>query len=253
MLVDRRKDNYDELLVLARDSRLTRARTNRWTSGLVIGAMAATGAYVATTNQQVEELRTAATETAKQRDAIKDEYTTLLDERNTLMFNIDVLAREQDLLADIGPTLILSQSISELAKNLAGGEREQTSTVVETKTTHIATSNIVWMVDGSRRFPVIDGDIVWDPEGSFWIRYAGKPSSGHGLYFHSTKPVGSPATGGVQHELPYKKAVTRGASNCVEIRLHAESIRPLFRDAGYADIEITYFTSDDTNLCTDPP
>ena len=250
MLVDRRKDNYDELLVLARDSRLTRARTNRWTSGLVIGAMAATGAYVATTNQQVEDLRETATKAEKQLDTIRNEYTILLNEHHTLMFNIDIFTRQQDLLADIGPTLILSQSIAELAKNLGGESSDDQSTVVETRTTHIATSNIVWMVDGSRRFPVINGDIVWVPEGNFWIRFQGTTPSSYELYRHSTKPVGSPATGGrLLDVLPYKEEVTRGTSNCIEIRLHDESIRPLFRAAKYADIEITYFISDKTNPC----
>ncbi len=246
MLVDRRKDNYDELLMLARDSRLVRARTNRWTTGLVVGAMAATGAYVATTNQQVEELRDTAAQAEKQRDAIRAEYSTLLDERNDLMFSIDVLARQQDMLVDVGPTLKLSQSISELARRLGG----EPSTNGDAEITTIATSNIVWMVDGSRRFPVIDGDIVWVPEGNFWIRYQGNAADGHSLFRHSTKPVGSPATGGVLLDAVHKERVDRGASNCVEIRLHNQSIRPLFRDTGYADIEITYFTSDETNTCS---
>ena len=62
MMVDRRKDNYDELLVLARDARVSRASVNRWTTGLVIGSMVAAGAYIATMNQQVDQLRKTAKE-----------------------------------------------------------------------------------------------------------------------------------------------------------------------------------------------
>ena len=89
LLVDRRKDNYDDLLMLARDARASRARVNRWTTGLVIGAMAAMGVYVATVNQEVDKLRAAAEEAGEQRDIIQAEYARLMDDRNALKAQMD--------------------------------------------------------------------------------------------------------------------------------------------------------------------
>ena len=111
MFVDRRKDNYDELLVLAQDSRVSRARTNRWTTGLIVTAMAGSAAYVATMDQQVDDLRETATEAAKDRDTIQSKYTMLKAE-------ILALTRYQDLYADIAPTQNLSNSIGKLAERL---------------------------------------------------------------------------------------------------------------------------------------
>lgn len=242
MLVDRRKDNYDELLVLANDSRASRARANRWTTGLVVGAMAAMAAFVATMNQQVDELR-------KNAGEAEAAYENLVTERDALKAEWEVLARYQELYADIVPTQGLSKSIARIAaRSVPGEDSEGTTTVV----TQFALSNIVWMVDGSRRFPMIDGDILWIPEGNFWVELEGKTVAEHKLYLSRTKPVGAADSSRKELRLPSSKnKATVGSSDCIEIILHKESLRPVFRDAGYVDIELIYFKSDNINKCGD--
>ena len=46
MIVEKKKDNYDELQILAGDVRTRRRRTNFWTSSLIAGTAIAGGAYV---------------------------------------------------------------------------------------------------------------------------------------------------------------------------------------------------------------
>jgi len=244
MLVDRRKDNYDELLVLANDSRASRARVNRWTTGLVVGAMAATAAYVATMNQQVDELRETTKAAEQGRDKAELAFKRILDERDLLMVEMEALERYLELYADIVPTQALSNSIAGLAERLGSG----TGPAPDTK---FALSNIVWMVDGSRRFPMIDGDILWIPEGNVWVELEGKTVAEHKLYLSETKPVGAPNPDRTLLPLPtFKHKVKVGSFDCIEITLHKESLRPVFKAAGYVDIEVTYLKGEDSSDCS---
>ena len=242
MFVDRRKDNYDELLVLARDARMSRKRVNRWSTGLIIAAFLGTAAYVATMNQQVNELR----ETA---DAAQKALDGAEGERDLLRAELEALVRYHDFYADIAPSQNIGDSISELGDRLGFIPRVPV-TDGGTTVTQFATSNIVWMVDGSRRFPMIDGDILWIPDGNFWIRMKKAEDGSRELYRHDERPVGGvDETGGVLLASPHREETRRGSFDCIEITLHDESLRQLFRDAGYVDVEVTYFISDSTNQC----
>lgn len=256
MLVDRRKDNYDELLMVAGDSRASRARTNRWTTGLIVGAMAATGAYVATVSQQVDSLRETAEEAQQQRDTAELAYKRLLEERTVLQAELNSLLRYQDLNADSAAARNLSSSITRLAERMGSGTGSTTPVAGTTSVTHFATSNLVWMVDGSRRFPMINGDILWVPEGNFWVRLEGTSVADYRLYRTATNRSGEAGQDLTNEQrrgnlmtLPYRETVVRGSLDCVQIELHSESLRPVFRDQGYVDIEVTYFKSDRTNRC----
>lgn len=245
MFVDRRKDNYDELLLLANDARVSRTRTNRWSTGLIAGAIIGTGAYVATINQEVHDVRETAENAVQQRDTAELAYERLLGERNLLKAELETLARYQDLYAEVMPTNAISNSISRLAPGPI-----QPGPGVSQTTTQLTTQSLVWMVDGSRRFPVIDGDILWIPEGGFWVQLRG-PADARTLYKYNTNPAGTAGTtGGTLMTLPFREAVVRkGTHDCVDITLHTESLRPLFRAQGYVDVEVTYFTPDNTNKC----
>ena len=253
LLVDRRKDNYDDLLILARDARVSRARVNRWTTGLVLGAMAAMGAYVATVNQEVDQLREAAQEAGEQRDTIKAEYAKLMDDRNALKTQMDVFARYEDMYADIAPALILGDRFKDIALNVSGTTpvvRPVTNTTVQP-----VLSNLVWIVDGSRRFPITSGDILWIPEGKFWVRME-KPASGekpNRITVHQgNKPV-EPTNRGIEHtfaadsldplnffEIRTKQAVPSGVANCIKLTYHKDSSRAGFAGEEFVDIEVLF-------------
>lgn len=245
-VVDRRKDNYDELLVLATDARISRRRTNRWTTGLIVGAMIGTAAYVASMTSQVEALRETAKQAETDRDIAIQANQQLRDDRDILQAQLDALERLRDLYADLMPSQTLSNAIGDLTLGDSRRGQIEAQTIVKT--------NIVWMVDGSRRFPMIDGDILWVPEGSFWIHLEEGADGKHQL-FRESMPIGeatesTPRVRTPLASLPYREKVTKGSLNCVQIELLGESERDIFKNQGYVDIEVTYMSTDD---CGDPP
>jgi hypothetical protein len=247
MLVDRRKDNYDELLVLARDARVSRARVNRWTTGLVIGSMAVAGAYIATVNQQVDQLRETAEEAVQQRDAIRSEYVGLLDERNVLKGQMDIVARYEDKYADIAPALILGDRIKDIGLRVAGDPDGKPSAP------QFALSNLVWIVDGSRRFPLTSGDILWVPEDKFWVEMESGPNAKpNTVTIHRGKRPVQSTTGGTEvtfgsdqavHRLKVKDAQRRGIANCIKLTYHKDSSRFGFTGEEFVDIEVLFYNN----------
>lgn len=250
LLVDRRKENYDDLLILARDARVSRARVNRWTTGLVIGAMAAMGAYVATVNQEVDQLREAAQEAGEERDIIQAEYAKLMDERNALKTQMDVFARYEDMYADIAPALILGDRFKDIAVNVSG---TTPAGPVTTRTVQPSLSNLVWIVDGSRRFPMTSGDILWVPEGKFWVRME-KPGAGrkpNAITIHKgEKPVqsttGTPhvfAGDEAVHRIKVGDAARRGIADCIKLTYHEKSSRFGFSGEEWVDVEVLFYNN----------
>lgn len=238
MFVDRRKDNYDELLVLATDARLSRTRTNRWTTGLIITAMLGTAAYVAAMTQQVESMRETAEDAQGQRDLAVRAYEELLDKHATLQARVDAFEDYKEVYEQLFESNNLSTAIAGIRG--AGGTTSQGGTTSVVQQT-LAKSNIVWMVDGSRRFPMIDGDILWVPEGDFWIHLENE--NGERRLYREGSPGGNQRSARVLlSQLPYREAVEKGTHTCLEIKLHEESLRPLFRAQGYVDVEVTYFS-----------
>lgn len=243
MLVDRRKDNYDELLVLARDARVSRSRVNRWTTGLVIGSMAVAGAYIATMNQQVDQLRETAEEAVQQRDAIQSEYVGLLDERNMLKGQMDIVARYEEMYADIAPAVILSDRLKDIGLNVAETPPGPAQSTM---------SNLVWLADGSRRFPLTSGDVLWVPEDDIWVRMEPadnvKPNA---VTIHKKRPNQS-TTGGTPvvfehdqdvHRIKVGEATRRGIANCIRLTYHKDSSRFGFTGDEFVDIEVLFYNN----------
>lgn len=263
LLVDRRKDNYDDLLMLARDARASRSRANRWTTGLVVGAMTAMGVYVAMVSQEVDQLREAAKEAGEQRDTIKAEYAKLMDDRNALKVQMDVFARYKDMYADIAPALILGDRFKDIAVNVSGtpnggGGGDSGGT---TATPQFTMSNLVWIVDGSRRFPMTSGDVLWVPEGKFWIEMesnrGGKPDT-ITINEDQEEPRPSSAADGSKYtfkgdgdsfQIKVRDAARRGIANCIRLTYHDESSRFGFEGTEFVDIEVLYHNDPP---CTNP-
>ncbi|MDH3620169.1 MAG: hypothetical protein OER91_04715 [Gammaproteobacteria bacterium] len=264
LLVDRRKDNYDDLLMLARDARVSRARVNRWTTGLVVGAMAAMGVYVATVSKEVDQLRDTAKDAVEQRDTIRDEYARLMAERNSLKAQKDIFARYEEMYADIAPAVILGDRFKDIAVNGSGSPSDDDNNSRIDR--QVSMSNLVWIVDGSRRFPMTSGDILWIPEGQFWVRME-KPRSGRKpdtvTIHQGKKPVASStgtrhqfeavAQGETDqsqvdknvHRIPVgeTRAVRRGVADCIKLTYHDKSSRFGFEGEEWVDIEVLFYNN----------
>ena len=78
MIVDRRKDSYDELMMLSRDSRLERNRKSLWTHIAVAGAVVASGIYIGGTNQHLGDLAEAKNAAENQRNNLRQEFSRAL-------------------------------------------------------------------------------------------------------------------------------------------------------------------------------
>ena len=115
MFVERRKDNYDELQILAGDVRTRRRRANFWTSSLVVGSMVATGIYMSTIGQQVDELKTGKQAAEEERDQLRPIVIRLTDERDALKAERDIYKE----LADRNANYSQNKYIGDQIKNIA--------------------------------------------------------------------------------------------------------------------------------------
>lgn len=257
MIVDRRKDSYDELVVLARDSHTSRRRANVWTTTLIVAGALASAAYVATINAEM--------------DALDDANQEVVD----LTLKLDVAERDRDLyraqrdiylqnaiwFADQSSMKILGNDIVSLGDKftlIAGTPSEPGSTV--------SMVNNVMIVDGSRRFPMTDEDILWVPEHNLWVSLEaaadGDPDdpreTGRTLrkvILNYNSPPGTAAATSRTEFLggPYRyfeekgewSTGSRGAADCLRLSVHYQSNRPAFAgNPNYVDMEVLLYNSE---------
>jgi hypothetical protein len=229
------------------------------TTGLIVGGMIISSAFVATTNEQVDQL--AAEKSRIEVD--RDKTLVKLDAANN---QIAVLAAERDVykqnaewFANIVPTLNLGDKISNLSFGVKPEANDQSS--------EFRLANVVWVVEGSRRFPMTGGDILWVPEGNFWVRLESKsgddptdPSDPNKklrtVSFHyDERPSNTEDPGTVRYlggdrryyeEKGKWDPGTRGSSDCVQLTVHYESRRPGFTSPKYVDMEVLLYSN---NTC----
>lgn len=268
MIVDRRKDNYDELQILAGDARTRRRRANMWTTGLIASAMILASAYVSTTNEQANALGAAKRSSETERDNAKEQLAEANNYIAVLKAEREAYKQSATWLASMAPQLDLSNAVRNLNFVFPGrGEKLVTEERL---------SNVVWVVDGSRRFPVTNGDILWIPEGNFWVQLESPDSSDPPnptdtlpltnaeppkprplrkvTFYYDRRPTNG-ATGGIARylggadryyeELGKWPAGTHGNSDCVQLTLHYNSRRPGFSDPKYLDMEVLLYNSDE--------
>ncbi|NND70413.1 MAG: hypothetical protein HKN43_02435 [Rhodothermales bacterium] len=236
MFVERRKDNYDELQILAGDVRTRRRRANFWTTGLIATTMGATAAYVATTNNQVDSLKSENT-------TLKIDLGNAERERDSLRVQRDVYLQYTNQFGDMYPELKMADAVSKITVGGPTGSVDWPPLTI---------SNLVWYVDGSRRFPMAAGDVLWIPEGSFWIRLEIPVERREITIHHGPQPsipslpgatISSAETtvegpidlsGDNFHEM----VVQREGSNCVKLELE-DTNRDGF-GSEYIDMVVTY-------------
>lgn len=238
MIVDRRKDDYDELLILARDARMRRKRVTGWTTSLVVGGMLVSGAYVAAMNNQASAL-------SDQHEQMRTEIGDLIEERNSLMVERDVYGNQ---LAKIAPASMIGDEIKKLGDKFFTDNRGQGDQTggESTITTRYALSNVVWAVDGSRRFPMTTGDILWIPEAEVWVRLENLELA---KAYRDERPMGDEAGDSFQDigtNIPVQiPASVEDTANCIEVILHEDTLRPGFKRKGFVDMEVIYFMNGD--------
>ena len=261
MIVDRRKDSYDELLVLARDSHISRTRTNRWTTGLIASAVAASALYVGTINSEMDEIATE----KRQAEARAAELNLRLEiaerDRDLYRAQRDIYLQSAGWFAEQASMSILGDDIVSLGSQftLIAGQPVEPGTSVRVV-------NNVMIVDGSRRFPMTDGDILWVPEGNLWVRLEpaaasdpddprapGRKQRKVTLHYNSL-PSGPDATGRPEflggayrywQESGKWSPGTKGNADCLELTLHYQSNRPAFAgNPAYVDLEVLLYNSE---------
>ncbi len=244
-------NSYDELVFLAREPRSTRKRTNYWTTGLIVTGMAASTIYVATVNQQLADMSESAETAEVENFRLNVDVARLQSELDAVQGERDVYKQNAAWFASMAPALATPPSTT-LVTPVGPAERS---------TPNFALSNLVWYVDGSRRFPMAANDILWVPEGQFWVRLE---SPGGDLEANNVKPThitvhdgaeppastagAQPRAAGVYppgaHNLDdddvyYEHAAIRGNANCVRIELADRTDRPQF-GTNYVDMVVTF-------------
>lgn len=242
----------DELLVLARDARATRKRTNRWTTGLIVGGMAASTVYVGTVNQQIDSLQ----QSAEEASSLSIQLAQSQQMNKTFAAERDAYKSYANYMADVAAGRVQGASMSGPTIEFPDG------TTPPQGISGLGLANVVWVAEGSRRFPMTFGDILWIPEGKFWIQLEERETTAEitprkmDVWIGDQPSEDLDGSEQIAEDLEMRaepgtwyqrNIVDRQTSNCVNIRLHDQSNRPGFGQ-GFTDIEVLYVSRD---ACSD--
>ena len=183
--------------------------------------------------------------------------------------------RYQDFYAEVAPAQAISNSLGRIAVRLGDlntgdpspGNDDDSRSSTNTRTdAQFAVNSMVWIVDGSRRFPMTAGDILWVPEGQFWLQL-GPALDGNDQPIPNAKPnritvnkdarppqvTGRSASHsfgiggeGTDFEISVDGPEGRGSANCIRLTWHAQSNRAGFGSTDYVDMEVLYYNN---NAC----
>ena len=232
MIVDRRKDSLDELLILARDSRMSRDRARRWTVGLVAGGMVASGAYVATVNQEIHSLKETTQDAVGQRDTMRSELDKALRSRDAAAGERDIYKGHIERNAKSAPSVYLGDQITKLAEKMSAA----------TGAPAAALSGVVWLVDGERSFPMTKNDYLWVPEAGTWVQLTDSNEPGRVKVYKGEDAAlrGSDRSNVREQTLPLTIDVAgRGNANYACLSFKKPTERPGF-GSDYGDMTISF-------------
>jgi len=257
MIVDRRKDSYDELMMLSRDSRIDRNRKSRWTTGIVASAVVVSGIYVGGTNQHLGDLAQAKADAERNLETAKDDLEGVTAELAALKTERDFTRQNQDWFRDLAIALSAPDKVVSVVERIGPTPNTAPQSTL---------ANVVWVVDGSRRFPMTAGDVLWIPEGEFWVKLEdaeGRPKP-HKIAVHldsqvtaSTQPeefvdfpedATGPGYAGF-YDRDIAVAAARGTTTCVRLTLHETPNRPGFVNTKYVDMEVLYHSPTTLDPC----
>lgn len=246
MIVDRRKDTFDELMLLSRDVSVSRKRRQTASNWLIGSAIAASGIVIAAAAAHMSNLNAAGKEAVGQNEELRSELARVTAER-------DYYRDASDWWQSLADALSNDETVDSVIQNFPTPPREDTQVLARPEG-----ANIVWMVDGSRRYPIKNNDILWIPEAGMWvrvdIRQAGTVMGAPQYAFDVYKFVGSRPPpndpGELIESLPYFIEFPMNTTRCIKLDLHENSIRPGF-GGEYVDIEVLYFTPSLREPCGD--
>ena len=243
MIVDRRKDTYDELMLLSRDASVSRKRRQTASNWLIGSAIAVSGIFIAASSAHMSALNAANKAATGQNEDLRSELARVKAER-------DYYRDANDWWKQLASTLSNNEPIDTVVQNFPQPPRDEAQVLARPEF-----ANIVWMLDGSRRYPVKTNDLLWIPEAGMWIRVDvrqvgtedNKPKFEYDVFkFEGPRP--SPNSLGDAIELPYFIEFPRNAARCIKLELHEDSTRPGF-GGEYVAIEALYFTPGPDQPC----
>lgn len=221
-------NSYDELRWLAKDTHKSRRRAMWWTAGLTAGAITLATAYVSrepSTGAQPGQAGTP-TQPAARDPSSSVELQAVIQSLNAIKTSLDQLGRVP-IRVDLGDINVQAAP---------------------------ALGNVVWLLEGSRRFPMALGDILWVPEADRWMRLERRgtePAPGtptQASFWMSDAPP-TPTTQPAPRELPEWFNVSRGAADCLQISSLGVSRREGFTGPDYVEIEAEFYTTSARRPC----
>ena len=238
MNIDNDQYEYDELRWLARDTQRSRRRGIWWTAGLVFGAMTLATIYVG----REQSPPTDSADENGDAPVVSETSTVTLDSSEEL----------EESLNRIGEALEEISGKLPAAVNL----RVFSDAPVE------GLSNLVWFVDGTRRVPMVVGDVLWIPEAATWLRldmigHEGTDQDSQALrqlptfrwttvnrWSNGPRPPSPLPAPELLDPLRLPLALSVGSANCVNVESLGPSTRYGFAQSGHVDIEVEFITTD---------
>ena len=218
---------YDEIRWLTRDTRKSRRRALWLTAGLTLGAMTLATIYV---SREPTPAPGAAGRSISTPNEVSPITSLSVDLRN-VESRLDTMNTHLEKIAEnLSKLPFQINVVSEAPAGL---------------------NSVVWLVEGSRRFPMAIGDVLWIPEADSWVRLTGvtvdpdRANAWIGTGMLWSRASGPPGTA---INLPAAFPVEAGSTNCVQLKPLGPSTRPNFR--GYYDIEVFFFPQNAGESCT---
>jgi hypothetical protein len=225
---------YDELRWLAQDTHKRRRHAIWWTGGLVLGSMALATAYVSRDSDRGN--------TPPGPIAVELELGDVPDSLKNINEN----------LADLVTALKAQDPVS---LTFATDGVRPPSPPVAPADSSIYVNRVIWLVEGSRQFPMAKNDILWIPEADRWLKLntigTEPAATGPRTEIEIWQPNAPPSTNATRYRLPKSLPAVRNTASCVRISSGGPSKRPGF-GSGYVDIDVYFFAGTNAG-CPDNP
>ena len=228
MTADENGSGYDELRWLAQDTHKRRRRAIWWTGGLVLGGMAFATAYVSRDSNRTPSITIPDTPVTRQPVSLEDIPGSLRNINDNLAGILDELKSQKPVAVNLFQTISPPDTSSDANK-------------------------IIWLIDGSRRFPMAPGHILWIPEADSWLELESVSEQSAAEDSKTMVTIWGGASdqrpANVEPiDLPQSLPSKRNTATCVRISSMGPTQRPGFPD-GWVDIDVYFFTKTNQGNC----